>query len=64
MYSIFRFFSFQINNIVVLFQGLYEFIGLLHLHGKQRVEEIFQICSFSFTVAAKQLHSDGELTSK
>ena len=63
MYSIFPFFSFQINNIVVLFQ-LYEFIGLLHLHGKQRVEEIFQICSFSLTVAAKQLHSDGELTSK
>ena len=63
MYSIFPFFSFQINNIVVLFQ-LYEFIGLLHLHGKQRVEEIFQICSFSFAVAAKQLHSDGELTSK
>ena len=63
MYSIFPFFSFQINNIVVLFQ-LNEFIGLLHLHGKQRVEEIFQICSFSFTVAAKQLHPDGELTSK
>ena len=63
MYSIFPFFSFQINNIVILFQ-LYEFIGLLNLHGKQRVEEIFQICSFSFTVAAKQLHPDGELTSK
>ena len=62
MYSIFPFFSFQINNIVV--QGLYEFIGLWHLHGKQRVEEIFQICSFSLTVAAKQLHTDGELTSK
>ena len=63
MYSIFPFFSFQINNIVVLFQ-LYEFIGLLHLHGKQRVEEVIRIFSFSFTVAAKQLHPDGELTSK
>ena len=47
MYSIFRFFSFQINNIVVLFQGLDEFIGLFHLHGKQRVEEIIRIRSAS-----------------